>query len=72
MLCHNIEAVTEDDALGIVGMLPEFVWQGKVRCIGLSSCRIDLLARLVRLAREQLDRPVDVVQIWGELNLRNL
>ena len=71
VFCHDIEAVADEDVLGAVGVLLEFVKLGKIRFIGLSSYRIDLLARRARLVRERYDRPVDVVQNWGQLTLQN-
>jgi aryl-alcohol dehydrogenase-like predicted oxidoreductase len=71
VFCHDIEAVTDDDVLAAVGELLEFVRQGKVKYIGLSSYRIDLLARRASLSRELYGRPVDVVQSWGQLTLQN-
>ncbi|SPO03265.1 related to Pseudomonas L-fucose dehydrogenase [Cephalotrichum gorgonifer] len=71
VFCHDIEAVTDEDVLGAVGELIEFVRQGKIRYIGLSSYRIDLLARRARMVRERYGRPVDVIQNWAQLTLQN-
>lgn len=71
VFCHDIEAVTDNDVLGAVDELLEFVKLGKIRYIGLSSYRIDLLARRAHLVKERYGRPVDVIQNWGQLTLQN-
>lgn len=71
VFCHDVEAVTDVNVLGAVGVLLEFVRQGKVRYIRLSSYRVNLLAHLARLVCERYGRPVDVIQNWGQLNLHN-
>lgn len=71
VFCHDIEAVTEDDVIDAVGVLLDFVQQGKIRYVGLSSYRIDLLVRRANLVRERFGRPIDVIQTWGQLNLQN-
>jgi D-arabinose 1-dehydrogenase len=49
----------------------DFVRQGKVRYIGLSGYRIDVLFRLATLVRERYGRPVDVIQNWAQMTLQN-
>ncbi|TKA62384.1 hypothetical protein B0A55_12369 [Friedmanniomyces simplex] len=71
VFCHDVEFVTDEDALGAVAELLEFVREGKVRYVGLSGYRIDILTRVAGLVRERFGRPVDVVQNWGRMNLRN-
>ena len=72
VFCHDIESVTDEDVSAAVGELLNFVQQGKIRSLGLSSYRIDLLAHRTRLVRERFGRPViDVIQNWGQLNLQN-
>lgn len=71
VFCHDVEHVTDGDVIGAVGELFEFVRQGKVRYIGISSYRIDLLAQLAQAVREQCGKPVDVIQNWGQLTLQN-
>lgn len=72
VFCHDIESVADDDVLDAVGELLSFVQQGKIRRLGLSSYRIDLLASRTRLVQEHFGRPViNVIQNWGRLNLQN-
>jgi aryl-alcohol dehydrogenase-like predicted oxidoreductase len=71
VFCHDIEYVTEEDALQAVGTLLEFVQDGTVRYIGVSGYRIDLLASLARKVKERYRRPLDVVQNWAQMNLQN-
>jgi D-arabinose 1-dehydrogenase len=46
VFCHDVEFVTDEDTLTAVGELLNLVAQGKVRYVGLSSYRIDILARV--------------------------
>lgn len=71
VFCHDIEFVTDEDTIGAVGELLDFVRQGKVRYIGLSSYRIDVLSRLATLIRERYGRPVDVIQNWAQMTIQN-
>ena len=71
VFCHDIEFVTDEDTLGAIGELLSFVRQGKVRYIGLSSYRIDILSRRAALVRERYGRPLDVVQNWAQMTLQN-
>ncbi|KAH8690871.1 Aldo/keto reductase family-domain-containing protein [Talaromyces proteolyticus] len=71
VFCHDIEYVTEEAALEAIGALLEMVREGKVRYIGASSYRIDLLLRLARSVLERYDRPLDVVQNWAQMTLQN-
>ena len=71
VFCHDIEAVTDEDVLGAVGELLELVQEGKIRHIGLSSYRIDLLSRRALQVRQRFGRPLDVIQNWGQLTLQN-
>lgn len=66
-----MEYVTEEDALGAIGELLNFVDEGKVRHVGISSYRIELFSPLARAARERYGRPLDTVQNWGQTNLQN-
>lgn len=71
VFCHDIEYVTDEDALDAIGVLWEFVASGKVRYVGISGYPIEKLVRVARLARERFGRPLDVVQNWGQLTLQN-
>ncbi|OBT54091.1 hypothetical protein VE04_06256 [Pseudogymnoascus sp. 24MN13] len=71
VFCHDVEYVTEEDALQAVGTLLEFVQAGTVRYIGVSGYRIDLLVNLARKVKERYGRPLDVVQNWAQMNLQN-
>jgi aryl-alcohol dehydrogenase-like predicted oxidoreductase len=71
VFCHDIEYVTEEDALQAVGTLLEFVKDGTVRYIGVSGYRINLLVNLARTFKEIYGRPLDVVQNWAQMNLQN-
>ncbi|KAK5716865.1 hypothetical protein LTR17_016316 [Elasticomyces elasticus] len=71
VFCHDVEFVTEDDALGAIGELLKLVDEGKVRNVGISGYRIDVLSRVAQSVRERYGRPVDVIQNWGQMNLQN-
>ncbi|KFX98806.1 hypothetical protein V495_08767 [Pseudogymnoascus sp. VKM F-4514 (FW-929)] len=71
VFCHDIEYVTEEEAVGAVGFLLELVEEGKIRYVGISGYPIDKLVRVAQLVREQYMRPLDAVQGWGQLTLQN-
>lgn len=71
VFCHDIEAVTEEDVLGAVGELLKLVQEGRVRYIGISSYRIDLLSHRALRVLDRYKRPLDVIQNWGQLTLQN-
>lgn len=71
VFCHDIEFVTDQDTMDAVGCLLDLVEEGRIKYIGLSSYRIDILAHRARLVREKYKRPVDVIQNWGQLTLQN-
>lgn len=71
VFCHDIEYVTDEDALGAIEVLWEFVASKKVRYVGISGYPIEKLVRVARLAFERFGKPLDVVQNWGQLTLQN-
>ncbi|KAL1848878.1 hypothetical protein VTK73DRAFT_10060 [Phialemonium thermophilum] len=71
VFCHDVEFVTDRDVLDAVGELLAFLNEGTVRHVGLSGYCLDVLASRARLIRETWGRAVDVVQVWGQLNLQN-
>ncbi|KIM93497.1 hypothetical protein OIDMADRAFT_35804 [Oidiodendron maius Zn] len=71
VFCHDIEYVTEEDALQAVGTLLELVKDGTARYIGVSGYRINLLVNLARTFKERYGRPLDVVQNWAQMNFQN-
>lgn len=71
VFCHDIEYVTEEEAVGAVGFLLELVEERKIRYVGVSGYPIDKLVRVAQLVREQYMRPLDAVQGWGQLTLQN-
>ncbi|KAJ5625275.1 hypothetical protein N7510_001584 [Penicillium lagena] len=71
VFCHDVEFVPEEEVLEAVGVLLEMVRDGHIRYVGISGYRIDILARIARLVKEQYLRPLDVVQNWAQLTLQN-
>lgn len=71
VFCHDVEFVPEEEVLQAVGVLLDFVRDGKIRYVGISGYRIDILARIARRVWGQYDRPLDVVQNWAQLTLQN-
>lgn len=71
VFCHDVEFVPEEDVLQAVEVLLDFVRDGRIRYIGISGYRIDVLARVARRVMEVYGRPLDVVQNWAQLTLQN-
>lgn len=71
VFCHDVEYVTDADAVIAVGVLFDLVDEGKVRYVGISGYSIDKLVRIATLVREQYGRPLDAVQNWAQLTLQN-
>ena len=71
VFCHDIDFVTDDDALEAVGALLELVAQGKVRFVGVSGFSIPTLTRVARKVQQRYGRPLDAVQNWAQMTLQN-
>jgi D-arabinose 1-dehydrogenase len=71
VFCHDIEYVTDDDAVTAVGILFDFVDQGKIRYVGVSGYTIDRLVNVANLVKEKYGRPLDAVQNWAQLTIQN-
>jgi D-arabinose 1-dehydrogenase len=71
VFCHDIEYVTDADAVIAVGVLFDLMNQGKIRYVGVSGYSIDKLVRVANMVREQYGRPLDAVQNWAQLTLQN-
>ncbi|KAJ6006243.1 hypothetical protein N7451_004187 [Penicillium sp. IBT 35674x] len=71
VFCHDVEFVTEEEALQAVGVLIDMVNEGHIRYIGISGYRIDLLAHLAHRVKDQYGRPLDIIQNWAQLTLQN-
>ena len=72
VFCHDIEYVTNEEAAEAIGILLEFVQQGKIRFVGASGYRIDLLIELAHQVMSRYGRPLDVIQNWGQMTLQNM
>jgi aryl-alcohol dehydrogenase-like predicted oxidoreductase len=71
VFCHDIEYVTDEDAVVAVGVLFDMVAEGKVHYVGVSGYALDKLIRVSNLVRERYGRPLDTVQNWAQLTLQN-
>ncbi|KAL4805399.1 NADP-dependent oxidoreductase domain-containing protein [Aspergillus unguis] len=71
VFCHDVELVGEEDVLGAIGVLYEYVKEGKIRYIGISGYPIDTLARIAQRSRDMYGRPLDVIQNWAQMTLQN-
>lgn len=71
VFCHDIEYVTDDEAVTAVGVLFDFVDQGKIRYVGVSGYCLEKLIRVSNLVRNKYGRPLDAVQNWAQLTLQN-
>ncbi|KAF3044012.1 hypothetical protein E8E12_006199 [Didymella heteroderae] len=71
VFCHDVEFVSEAEAVGAVGTLFELVQQGNIRYVGISGYDLDVLSRIATLVLQTYGQPVDVVQTWAQLTLQN-
>lgn len=71
VFCHDVEFVPEDEVVEAVGVLIDLVNEGRVRYVGISGYRIDILSRLAHRVRNQFARPLDIIQNWAQLTLQN-
>lgn len=71
VFCHDVEYVTDEDAVTAVGVLLELVAEGKIRYVGVSGYVLDKLVRIANLVQKRYGRPLDAVQNWGQLTLQN-
>lgn len=71
VFCHDIEYVTAAEAVTAVGVLFDFVKQGKIRYVGISGYSIDKLIDVANLVKIKYGHPLDAVQNWAQLTLQN-
>lgn len=71
VFCHDVEFVSEAEAVNAVGTLLELVEQGSIRYIGISGYNLDVLSRIAALVLQTHGQSVDVVQTWAQLTLQN-
>jgi D-arabinose 1-dehydrogenase len=71
VFCHDVEFVSEAEAVEAVGTLFELVEQGGIRYVGISGYDLDVLSRIADLVLQTHGQPVDVVQTWAQLTLQN-
>jgi D-arabinose 1-dehydrogenase len=71
VFCHDIEYVTETEAVTAVGVLLDFVKEGKIRYVGISGYSIDKLVNVAYKVKQKYGRPLDAVQNWAQLTLQN-
>jgi D-arabinose 1-dehydrogenase len=71
VFCHDIEYVTETEAVTAVGVLLDFVSEGKIRYVGISGYSIDKLVSVACMVKKKYGRPLDAVQNWAQLTLQN-
>ncbi|KAJ4379859.1 hypothetical protein N0V86_005043 [Didymella sp. IMI 355093] len=71
VFCHDVEFVSEAEAVKAVGTLFELVREGSIRYAGISGYDLDVLARVATVVLRTYEKPVDVVQTWAQLTLQN-
>lgn len=71
VFCHDVEFVSEAEAVEAVGTLFELVQQGSIKHVGISGYDLDVLSRVASQVLETFGQPVDVVQTWAQLTLQN-
>ena len=71
VFCHDIEYVTDTEAVMAVGVLFELQAEGKIHYLGISGYNLSKLIRVANLVREKYGSPLDAVQSWAQLTLQN-
>ncbi|KAH6707558.1 Aldo/keto reductase family-domain-containing protein [Leptodontidium sp. MPI-SDFR-AT-0119] len=71
VFCHDIEYVTDEDALGAIEVLLQLRDEGVIRYVGISGYPVDKLIRVANVARVRFGQPLDAVQCWAQLTLQN-
>jgi aryl-alcohol dehydrogenase-like predicted oxidoreductase len=71
VFCHDVEFVTDSEALEAIRVLLALIDEGKILYVGISGYRIEKLVRLASKVRDKYNRPLDAVQCWGQLTLQN-
>lgn len=71
VFCHDVEFVSQEQALEGVGALFKLAKEGLVRYVGISGYKLDALSRIASLVLETHGQPIDVVQVWAQLTLQN-
>jgi len=71
VFCHDVEYVTDEDAVVAVGVLFDMAKEGKIHYVGISGYALDKLVRVANLVQERYGRPLDTVQNWAQLTLQN-
>ncbi|KAK8220843.1 Aldo/keto reductase family-domain-containing protein [Phyllosticta capitalensis] len=71
VFAHDVEFVSEDEAVAAVGELFRLADEGRARFVGISGYPIPRLVSVARRVRETYGRSLDAVQVWGQLTLQN-
>lgn len=71
VFCHDVEFVPEDEVLKAVGVLLDMVCEGRIKYVGISGYRIDVLTHIARRVHDEYSRPLDIVQNWAQMTLQN-
>lgn len=71
VFCHDVEFVSPKEAVEAVGVLFELFDQGIVKFVGISGYSIDRLILVTQEVKKRYQRPLHIVQNWGQLNLLN-
>ncbi|KAK7524507.1 NADP-dependent oxidoreductase domain-containing protein [Phyllosticta citriasiana] len=71
VFAHDVEFVTEEEAVAAVGELFRLADEGLARFVGISGYPIPRLLSVARKVREHYGRSLDAVQVWGQLTLQN-
>ena len=71
VFCHDVEFVSEEEAVTAVGTLFSMSEAGIIKYVGISGYDIEVLICIANLVRARYGRPLDVVQTWAQLTLQN-
>ncbi|TPR04728.1 Glycosyl hydrolases 2 family protein [Aspergillus niger] len=71
VFCHDVEFVSEHEAVEAVGVLFDLRRQGYIKYVGISGYPLETLVSVAHAVRHVYGQPLDVVQTWAQLTLQN-
>jgi D-arabinose 1-dehydrogenase len=71
VFCHDVEFVSQEEAVVAVGTLFDMVDEGKIEQVGISGYKIEVLIGVAREVRQRFGRSIGIVQTWAQLTLSN-
>ncbi|GKZ33135.1 hypothetical protein AbraIFM66950_002919 [Aspergillus brasiliensis] len=71
VFCHDVEFVSEHEAVEAVGVLFDLRRQGYIKYVGISGYPLETLVSVAHAVRHVHGQPLDVVQTWAQLTVQN-